>query len=152
MKQAKKPGANAVPALLCVFIVSAFSALALGVGTYRNINMLSTHGLEDRVLFSYIWTKVKMGDEAAMVYVGDFHGLTALFIDEEESGVLNRTAIYHYDGWVYELFFEAGYHHLPRDGVPVVRNDSFLAEGLDNGLIKISVGSESAFLYPKAGR
>ena len=149
-KTSKKSGTAAVLALLCVFIISAFTTLALGVGTYRNITEASRQGLDERLLFSYVWTKAKMGDEAGNVYVGEFGGLTALFIDEESGGGIDRTAIYHYDGWVYELFFEAGQNHLPRDGAPVGRSGSFLVEQLDNGLIKISAGPESAFLCPKS--
>ena len=72
----------------------------------------------------------------------------ALFIDEEQGGATNRTAIYHYDGWAYELFFEVGYEHSPRDGAAVVKNESLLLERLDNGLIKVSVGPESLLIFP----
>ena len=151
MKTTRTSGDSAVLILFCVFIMSVFTALALGVGTYQNITAASRQGHDERIGLSYIWTKVKTGDEAGKVHAGDFHGLSALFIDEEHGGVSYRTAIYHYNGWIYELFFEAGYDHLPRDGVPVARNGSFHTERLDNGAIKVSVGPESVLILPRAG-
>ncbi|MCL2079939.1 MAG: DUF4860 domain-containing protein [Oscillospiraceae bacterium] len=151
MKTTKKPGTIAVLILLSVFIISAFSALALGVGTYRNITQVCEQGLEERLLFSYIWTKIKMGDEAAKVHIGDFNGLSALFIDEADAQVRGRTAIYHYDGSVYELFFEPGYEMRPGDGVPILKSDSLRFEQLEDGLIKVSTGTDSSLIYLNTG-
>ncbi|MCL2004152.1 MAG: DUF4860 domain-containing protein [Oscillospiraceae bacterium] len=151
MKTVRRSGDAAILVTFCVFILSVFTALILGVGAYQNITRASRSGYDERLCLSYIWTKVKTGDEAGKVYTGEFHGLPALFIDEEYGGGTHHTVIYHYDGWVYELFAEAGHDHLPRDGIPVVRNESLLPEQLGNGLIRISAGEESMVLSLRSG-
>ena len=151
MKQGGRFGDAAVMMIFCVFIVSVFTTLILGVRAYQLISEASVHGYDERVGLSYIWTRVKAGDDAGKVYTGNFHGLNALFIDEEYGGVIHHTVIYHYDGWICELFYESGYEFHPKDGVPVVKNESLLTERLDNGLIKISTGEQSVIITPRSG-
>ena len=151
MKQAGRSGAAAMMAIFCVFIMSVFTTLILGVRAYHYINEASVQGYDERVGLSYIWTKIKTGDDAGRVYTREFHGMPALFIDEEYDGVVHHTAIYHYDGWIYELFFEARYEFHPRDGVPIVKNEALLIERLDNGLIKVSTGEESLIAAVRTG-
>jgi len=149
MKPTHKFETAAVLILLAVFIMSAFAVLALGVGVYQNLSAASAQGQDERLSLSYVWTKIKMGEESGRVYVGDFQGLPALYIDEELDGRVYRTAIYHHEGWIYELFYESGYDFSPRDGNPVVKNAAFLPELLDGGLIRITVGNESILLHPR---
>ena len=151
MKETKTIDTGVVLILFCVFIISTFTVLVLGVGAYQNIAAISGRGYDERVTLSYIWTKVKSGEEADMVHVGDFHGQLALFIDEVHNGSLYRTAVYHHDGWIYELFFLAGHDYLPRDGNPVAHSETFLIEQRPGGLIWISVGGEGMWLYPRTG-
>ena len=135
--------------VFCVFTVSALTVLTLGVRAYRNVTDLSREGYDDRVCLSYVWTKVKNGDEAGRVGIVDFQGLSALRIDEAHGGVEYRTVIYNYEGWVRELFFEAGLEFPPEAGVPVVENESLSFERLEAGLIKVSAGAESVFISPR---
>ena len=144
-----KAGTAAALMVFCVFTMSVLAVLMLGVNAYRNVTEISRDGYEDRICLSYIWTKVKNGDEAERVYVTDFHGVSALCIDEEYDGTAYHTMIYHYEGWVYELFFESGLEFSPSGGVPVIRNASLSFEKLEDGLIKVSVGSESSFISPR---
>ena len=152
MKTVGKSSDAAVLIIFCVFIIAVFTTLILGVRTYQDIVEASRQGYDERVGLSYIWTKVKAGDEAGRVYTGEIHGLPAVFIDEEYDGTIHHTAIYHYDGWIYELFFETGYDYLPRDGIPIIKIKSLLPESLENGLIKISAGEESIIISPRSSR
>jgi len=141
-----KAGTAASLMIFCVFTMSVLTVLMLGVNAYRNVTDISRDGYEERICLSYIWTKVKNGDEAERVYISDFQGLSALCIDEVYDGAIYHTMIYHYEGWVYELLFESGLEFSPMDGIPVIRNASLSFERIEDGLIKVSAGSESAFI------
>jgi len=147
--QNTKVGDAAVLIIFCVFIISVFTAMVLGVGVYQNVNLMSRTGYDERVGLSYIWTKVKNGEAEGKVYIGDFHGIPALFVDEEISGQVFRTAIYHHDGWIHELFYSAEDDFAPSDGIPVLRAQSLKLGQKANGLIDISIGEESLLINPK---
>ena len=142
-----KTGTAAALIVFCVFTMTVLTVLMHGVSAYKNVTDKSREG--ERVCLSYIWTKVKNGDEVGMVSVADFHGLPALCLDEVYDGVVYRTMIYHYEGFVYELFSEAGLEFSPEDGVPIIVNESLSFELLGDGLIKASDGTESVFIFPR---
>ena len=144
-----KIGTAAALMVFCIFAMSALAVLMLGVSAYVNMTDISREEYDERVCLSYIWTKVKNGDEAGKVYIGDFQGLPALCIDEIYEGATYHTMIYHHEGRVHELFFEDGLEFSPEDGVPVIKNGSLSFERLDDGLIKVSAGSESVFVSPR---
>ena len=144
-----KIGTAAALMIFGIFTMSVLAVLVLGVDAYKNMTDISREGYDERVCLSYLWTKVKNGDEAERVYIGDFHGLNALCLDEIYEGATYHTMIYHHEGWVYELFFEDGLEFSPEDGVPVIKNGSLSFEQLDDGLIKVSVGSDCVFISPR---
>ena len=144
-----KNSTSATLIIFCVFAVSVLTVLMFGVGAYKNMTDISREGYDERVCLSYIWTKVKNGDAAEAVYVTDFDGLPALCIDEVYGGDKYHTVIYHYEGWVNELFYEDGLDFSPGDGMPVLKNEALSFERLEAGLIKISAGAESVFISPR---
>ena len=154
MKAARgdKIGTAAALMVFCVFTMSVLTVLMLGVSAYRNMIDISREGYDERTCLSYIWTKIKNGDDAGMVQVVDFHGLSALSIDEVHDGVTYHTLIYNHEGRICELFFEAGLELSPEDGSPVLKNESLSFVQLENGLIKITAGAESVFVSLRASR
>ena len=143
--------------IFSVFALSVLLVLTLGARIYKNMTDISGENQTERALLSYIWTKVKNGDKSDSIHVGEFGGLTALLFDEEFGGTPYRTAIYQYDGWLYELFCEtelltdqtSGF--LPEDGVQVMEIADLGFESLDYGMIKISTGNLSLLLTPRSG-
>ena len=146
----KKVRGAAALLIFAVFAMSALTVLMLGVNAYANIINAPRGGYDERIGLSYLWTRIKAGDETGKVYIGEFNGLSALFIEEELAQTTHHTVIYHYNGYIYELFFEAGYEFKPSDGTAVSRSESLLLEQFDNGLIKITIGTESVFIIPRA--
>ena len=144
-----KAGTAAALMVFCVFAMSVLTVLMLGVSAYRNVTDISRKGYEERLCLSYIWTKVKNGDRAGMVYITDSHGLSALSIDEMYDGATFHTLIYHYEGWVHELFFESGLEFSLGAGMRVLKSESLSFEQLESGLIKVTAGSQSAFISPR---
>lgn len=139
---------DTVPVLLifCVFAVSALIVLALSGSVYKSTVEITGEGYEEQTCLSYVWTKVKSSDVLDRVYVEDFHGLSALFVEEEFDGITYTTLIYCYDGWIRELFFESGLSFSPSDGMQIVEGGSLVLESAGDGLIKATSGEESIFI------
>ena len=135
--------------VFCVFAMSVLIVLMLGGNIYKN-TVGKTHAYYDeRTCLSYVWTKVKNGDQAGMVYVEDFYGVPALCLEEEYDGVAYKTRIYQYDGWVYELFGEADLEFDYEDGTQVMPVVSLVFTARENGLIEAAVNARSMFIFPR---
>jgi len=140
--------------VLIVFSIFAFSVLMvlmLGASVYRNINDISREGQYEHTALSYIWTKAKNFDEAGSIQVSDFNGVPALFINETLGGTDFRTAIYHHDGWLFELFSEAALEFSLDDGIRIIRVDELDFREIESGLIEVISGERRLFLSPRAG-
>lgn len=137
--------------IFCVFAASVLMVLMLGGSVYKNVTEMARDGYDERTCLAYVWSKVKNSDESGMVYVGDFQGISVLCLEENYNGATYQTMIYLYDGWVRELYSEAGLEFYPEDGVAVIQADSMDFEQFDRGLIKVEVGSENLLVFPRAG-
>jgi len=133
-----------------IFAVSVLMVLMLGASIYSNINDIALEGQYEQTVLSYIWTKTKNFDDAGSLHVGDFDGNSALFIDEKLGDYYYRTTIYSHDGWLRELFSEVTFTFSPRDGAQVARIDDLRFEEAAHGLIKVTAGSTSLYLYPRS--
>ena len=138
--------------VFAVFALSVLMVLMLGAGVYKNISQTTQDGYDERTALSYIWTKVKSFDEEGQIYIGDFYGISALFIDEDFDGLLLRTAIYHYDGQLRELFSEPGLGLMPEDGIAIIKSEGLTFEQIDSGLIKISTAARDLFISLRSVR
>ena len=136
--------------VFCVFAVSVLMVLMLGARTYSNITNMSREEHAERTVLSYIWSKVRNSDERGNVYITDFAGLPALYIGEEYGGIQYSTLIYHYKGWVYELFCEADLDFEPIDGTKIIMAEFLMFEELDHGLIRVSAGARSLLVSPRS--
>ena len=134
--------------IFSVFAISVLIVLMLGASIYQNMAEVSQEGADERAVLAYIWTKSKNFNDAGMIYVAEYHGENALMIDEEFSGVRYQTVIYHYNGWLYELFTEKNLG-LGRDsGEKIMRLEDLSFETANYGLIKVTSGGMSLFISP----
>ena len=145
----EKVGGAAALMVFCTFAMLAFSVLMLGAGAYKNIAGASRDGSDERLCLSYIWTTVKNNDEADGMYVGEYNGVSALFIDEVIGDTAYSTIIYHYDGWVFELFADSMYDFSLGEGARVIQADSLRFEESDEGGILATSGNVSVFIAPR---
>ena len=136
--------------VFCVFAVSVLMVLMFGASIYKNMTEISHDGSDERLVLSYIWTKVKNHDNADSIYIDDFYGVTALCFDELIDDTIYRTAIYHYDGWVFELFCEKDLDLYPEDGVRVLSIADLTLVELNNGLINVTTGAKSLLVLPRS--
>ena len=135
--------------IFCVFAVSVLMVLMFGASIYQNMTEISREEHDERTVLSYVRTKVRNDDEAGRIQVGEFHGLPALCFDEDIGGISYRTIIYHYNGWVHELFSEAELDFQPQAGVPIMELSDLRFEELEYGLIKVSSGTKSLLIFPR---
>jgi len=137
--------------IFCVFAISVLMVLMLGANIYQNVNGMTQEGYGEHLALSYIWTKVKNGDDSGKVLIEDFDGRPALCFDEEYSQVEYRTLIYYYNGWIYELFSEKDLGLSPQDGTQILRIDELNFETLNHGIIRVSTGASSLLISPRSG-
>ena len=140
-----------VLAIFCVFAISVLMVLMLGANIYQNVNGMTQEGYVEHLALSYIWTKVKNGDDSGKISVGDFNGHPALCFDEEYGQTQYSTLIYYYNGWIYELFSEKDLGLSPEDGTQILRVDKLSFETLNYGIIKVSSGASSLLISPRSG-
>jgi len=139
--------------VLIVFSIFAFSilmVLMLGASIYRNINDISRAEQHEHTAASYIWTKLKNFDEKDAISVGEFDGVSAVFIDENLDGTDFRTAIYVYDGWLLELFSEKSLEFSPENGRRIVQSEEMTFKNVNNNLIEISLNNKKLLISPRA--
>ena len=136
--------------IFCFFATSVFLVLMLAGSTYSNITQMSSEGHNERVVMSYIRTKIRNTDDVGSIAVQDFEGISALYLVEILDGRDFVTLIYLYDGWVRELFFERGEERAPSTGVPFFETDYLSFTNVDGGLIHVGVGDRSMLLYPRS--
>jgi hypothetical protein len=134
--------------LFCAFALSMLMVLMTGAGAYKNIrDAVRNHYSEDTCV-SYIAMKLRHYDGADnSVTLGDVGGVPALLLSETMDGDEYVTAIYFYDGYVRELFAEAGYDQRPEDGFEIVEASSLTVtsprEGV-YGVLCVGIGGGEA--------
>jgi len=134
-----------------IFAVSILMVLMFGASIYRNVNELSRVSESEHTALSYIWTKTKNSDNTGNISIGEFSGIPALLINERLGDYDFRTAIYYYDGWLYELFSGAELEFSPADGTRIVMVDDLSFELVDYGLFRVTTGNKSLLLSPRSG-
>ena len=120
--------------LFGVFAVSILSVLLSGAGVYRRLVERDDASYDRRTAIHYVATRVRQADRAGSVSVRSFEGCPALILSEEIEGEVYETRIYHYDGYLRELFVSAEGDFLPEDGEKVLPSGSFLVAAVEPGL------------------
>jgi len=151
MKTASGERVSGAAALIvfCIFAMLVFSVIMLGAGAYKNIVGSSRDGSEERICLSYVWTAVKNNDGAGSISVEPFGGAPALHIAEVFGDSVYQTIIYHHDGWVCELFVEAGQAFSPDYGARIIKVESLEFEQFEDGNIMATSGEMSVFIAPR---
>jgi len=137
--------------VFCVFVMSVLTVLSLSGTSYKNIISLTNKTQDEHIGLSFIWTKVKNNDEIGRIYLASIHDQPALCIESEFDGYTFYTMIYHYDGWLHEVFFEKGFTQKLESGFPLVRASTFQLEELEKGLLRITLDGETLLLSPRGG-
>lgn len=132
----KKRKTNSILALLLfgVFAVCILFVLLTGADTYRRLTERDQESYDQRTAAQYVATKIRQADREGGISVRIFEGCPALILTEEIDGSIYETRIYHYDGYIRELFAEVGGAYLPEDGEKVMPAGSLLIDEEEPGL------------------
>ena len=120
--------------LFGVFAASVLAVLLSGAGTYRRLSERDDRSYDRRTAAQYVSARVRQADRAGAVSVRTFEGCPALILSEEIGGESYETRIYHYDGYLRELFASAEGDFLPEDGEKVLPLEGFLVYPEEPGL------------------
>jgi len=122
MKENKRK-ADAVLVLLLfgVFAVCILSVLLTGADAYRRLAERDEMSYDRRIAGQYLTTRVRQADEMGGISGETFEGVDALVLLEEIDGIEYETRVYCYDGYLRELFAEAGGEFLPGDGEQILK-------------------------------
>ena len=135
--------------IFCIFAVSVLMVLMLGASIYQNMTEISREQQDERTVLSYIRTKLRSNDDNGRIFVSEWNGINALIYEEELSGRLFNTVIYHYDGYVRELFSDPDLGLGPQDGTMIMPLDSISFEQADTGLIRVTAGTKVLTLFSR---
>ena len=123
----------------------------LAASTYQAQNEITQQGQNERILLSYVRTKVRAADTAHAIFVGNHHGINALGI-HEVLGEERRdfiTYIYYYDGWAREVFFEYGLDFAPGESIAIIETTGISFEDAHSGLIRVVTDAGNMYIYPR---
>ena len=120
--------------LFGVFAVCILSVLLTGADAYRRLSERDQSSYDQRTAAQYLTTKIRQADRVGGVSVRTFEGCCALILSEEIDGSIYETRVYHYDGYIRELFVAAEGDYLPEDGEKVMPAGSLLIDQKEPGL------------------
>ena len=123
--------------LLCVFAASVLMTLLLGTRIYSSMSKSSALAYNERTCMSYLAEKLRHNDTRDSVYIGEFDGLNAVFLDTEANSVMYSDIIYCYDGWLWELYCEKDAPFSRTDGTKVIEAESVSFGEPEAGLFHI---------------
>lgn len=135
-------------AVFGIFAVCAALVLLTGAEIYRDLNMRSSEGFENRTAAQYITTRVR---QAADISVEKFDGNQALAIRETIDGDSYVTWVYCYDGYMRELLSIEGAKAAPEHGETILEAEA-LHFSWEDGLLYVRIvyadgTAQQLFLY-----
>jgi hypothetical protein len=134
----KKHSANLVFVLVsaAVFAGCLLLVLLFGAQGYQKIAQASQERYEKSVPLQFLTTKVRQNDGGG-IRIGEIGGIPALIFTEEIDGAAYETALYAYDGWLRELFYEKGLKFLPEDGEKLIEAEAVSFQIQERSLLRI---------------
>jgi len=145
-EQVKKNSMSSVAPLLlfAIFATCIVMVLLSGANIYQKLVNRDQASYQHRTTAQYITTRVRQSDCADVAFIGDFSDLSGseegntLFLCEILGGRTFFTRIYCHEGYVRELFSEAGVEFIPADGEKLLEaNDLYFS--MEDGLLTVSI-------------
>lgn len=124
-RKRRSPETFFVMALFCVFALSAVVLALLGAGVYRNTADQMDTTFDRGAAMAYLRTKIRQGDQAGAITVGDLGGTTAIIIESQQDDRSYYTYLYYHDGALKELYAMPGSGAGPEMGEQIVELTDF---------------------------
>lgn len=106
--------------LFAVFAVCILALLLMSADSYQRLTQRDQASYSQRTAAQYLATRVRQADTAGGISVQSFEGQDTLVLTEEINGVPYETRVYCFDGYIRELFTEAGLSWEPDMGEPIL--------------------------------
>lgn len=123
--------------LICAFTASVLMVLMLGIRIYTSTADASERLHNARTSTFYIAEKLRHGDERDAVYVADFDGLNALYIESSYDDAVYTNILYYSNGWLNELFCEKGADFDRSDGTKIIETGAVTFSEPSPGLFDV---------------
>ena len=108
MTKRNQLGSVLVLLVFAIFTASVLLVLLTGADAVQKLNERDQGSYDRRTVVQYITTRIRQGDQRDMVEVREMEGRSVLTLKEQIEGVDYETFVYCYDGYLCELFVEAG--------------------------------------------
>ena len=112
--------------LFGVFAVCVLAVLLTGADAYRRLTQRDQAAYDRRTCEQYLTTRVRQADRTGSVAIENRGGTDVLVLGADEEYI---TYIYHYEGWLMELYIWSGEPMVPEEGRQLLE-----AEGLEMSL------------------
>lgn len=120
--------------LFGVFAACVLAVLLTGADAYRRLTRRDGEAYNRRTYVQYMATRVRQAGGADRVSIEDFGGGDALVLAD---GKGCTTRVYFYDGYIMELYTEAGFSLEPEAGEKVMEAGG-LEMSLEDGLLSVT--------------
>ena len=128
-EKSKKSNLTALAPLLIflIFTICILTVLLTGADIYKKISLRDQNSFQRRTTVQYLTTRLRQSDSEGMVFVGDFSAENmsdtgdTLFLKEEIKGRTFFTRIYCHEGYLCELFSEAGLETSKQYGEQILK-------------------------------
>jgi hypothetical protein len=127
--------------LFCLFTFAIMAVLISGVSVYKNTEEVMRSRYEERTAIAYVLTRLRQGDTSGAVSVESNEFVDSMVVITEEIYGDYKTYIYSYEGWIYEMFTEAGMKFDPNAGTRIVEAENLKFEILKSDLLFIECTS-----------
>lgn len=127
--------------LLGVFAVMSTLMVLFSAQLYRGAVAQTEQNSTARVLTSYVMNVVRGNDAAGSVHVDERGGVDVLAFDWKQDGAHYETLVYHYDGYLRELFADANQAFDPEFGDEICPAQGFRPE-IRDGMLVVSLTDE----------
>ena len=131
--------AAAVLFLYLLFIGAAASSLFLGIKVQNSLRARSEYSFDDGIIPAFISQKLRESDGVGTIYIGDFDGSSALYIESFLNRAIYTDIIYSYDGQLYELFCEKGARFTCDGGIRLAPLNQVAFSESRSGLIQADI-------------
>lgn len=135
-EQIKKSNISGILVLLvfAAFMVSVLLVLLTGADVVQKLTERDQDSYDRRTAARYLTTRTRQADYAGGISVRSFGGEDAIVYMEEIEGTCYETLVYCYDGYLREMFVEAGMEQAAEFGEKIIPMASFRVDDCESYL------------------
>lgn len=129
--------------LFCVFAISAVILILFGADIYQKTVSAMNDNYASRTAAAYLTEKIRQSDIYNAIRIDDSLGYERLLMTRSIGGTEYATALYEYDGYLYEFFARTNIELSADAGQPIIALTSLQFEFISDHLLKICFYDET---------